>query len=150
MRSGFGHLDEISRYTVEDHIRNPRNAEPIADPDANAMIDNPFCGDEVVVQVRLDGDRVDAIQVIGYGCAITQASASMMGEISEGKSLTELNEIDAAVRAMFADGEVPDDATEDLLGDSVALQGVSKFPIRIKCALLPWATLEDAIAKLKD
>ena len=149
MRSGFGHLDEMSRYIVEDHCRNPRNTEPISNPNADATIDNPFCGDEVVVQLKVESDRIVSISVNGYGCIITQASASMMGELSDGKSFVELDEIVTAVRAMF-DGNMPDGEDVDLIGDMTALSGVSRFPVRIKCALLAWATLEDAITKLKD
>ena len=148
MRSGFGHLDEMSRYIVEDHCRNPRNTEPISNPNADATIDNPFCGDEVVVQLKVESDRIVSISVNGYGCIITQASASMMGELSDGKSFVELDEIVTAVRAMF-DGNMPDGEDVDLIGDMTALSGVSRFPVRIKCALLPWATLEDALATLE-
>ena len=148
MRSGFGHLDEMSRYIVEDHCRNPRNTEPISNPNADATIDNPFCGDEVVVQLKVESDRIVSISVNGYGCIITQASASMMGELSDGKSFVELDEIVTAVRAMF-DGNMPDGEDVDLIGDMTALSGVSRFPVRIKCALLAWATLEDALATLE-
>ena len=148
MRSGLGHLDEVNRYIVEDHCRNPRNSEPIAKPDAEASIDNPFCGDEVSVQLKVDDDRLAALSVLGTGCAITQASASIMGEVVEGKGRSEIIEIAEAFRRMMAEGEVASESVEGLLGDAVALEGVSRFPIRVKCALLPWVTLEDALEKL--
>ena len=145
MRNGFGHLDEINRYVVEDHIRNPRNAEPIPSFNVEARIDNPFCGDEVTVQARVDGNRVAAIYVLGTGCAITQASASMMAEVVEGKRRSEISDLASTMRQMLSDGQEPKGRASDALGDAAALRGVSRFPIRIKCALLAWATLEDAI-----
>ncbi len=145
MRSGFGHLDEVNRYIVEDHCRNPRNTEAIPAPDAEARIDNPFCGDEVSVQLKFEGDRVIAISVQGTGCAITQASASIMGETVEGRRSPEITDIASNVRLMLSRGELPEIVDEDSIGDAIALREVSRFPVRIKCALLAWATLEDAI-----
>ena len=148
MRSGLGHLDEVNRYIVEDHCRNPRNGDPITDPDAEATIDNPFCGDEVSVQLRVEDGRVTELCVIGSGCAITQASSSIMGELVEGKSCSEIVEIAGVFRQMMVQGRVPDGVDEDVLGDAVVLRDVSRFPVRVKCALLAWATLGDAIGSL--
>ncbi len=145
MRSGLGHLDEVNRYIVEDHCRNPRNTDPIPANDAEARIDNPFCGDEVTVQLKFEGERVTKISVQGSGCAITQASASIMGETVEGKRSSEVIDIASNIRLMLTRGELPESIDEDSLGDAVALRDVSRFPVRIKCALLAWATLEDAI-----
>ena len=146
MRGGFGHLDETNRYIVEDHMRNPRNAEPIDGGNASATIDNPFCGDEVRVELRLSDAEVKAIFVQGTGCAITQASASIMAELVDGKDVSEIQDISSAVRGMFSNREALDPADEEKIGDAIVLRDVSRFPIRVKCALLPWATLEDAIA----
>lgn len=149
MRSGFGHLDETNRYIVEDHYRNPRNSEPISRYNADARIDNPFCGDEVYVQLRVEDGVIDAISVQGSGCAITQAASSMLGEVAEGRSIAEIVGLSAIVRQMFSEGELPADGDADEIGDTVALRDVSRFPIRVKCALLAWATLEDAIQKYR-
>ena len=148
MRSGIGHLDEVNRYIVEDHCRNPRNVELIPDYNAEASIDNPFCGDEVTVQIRVEDDRVSAICVHGTGCAITQASASMMGEVVEGKRCSEIAESAMIMRRMLAEDREPDADEAEAIGDAISLRDVSRFPIRIKCALLAWATLEDAIGSL--
>ena len=145
MRSGFGHLDETNRYVVEDHIRNPRNADPIEDHNADARIDNPFCGDEVYVEVRILDDVVESICVQGSGCAITQASASIMGEVVEGRPLSTVIDVARIMRHLLSKGELPDDDAADSVGDAIALRDVSRFPVRVKCALLAWATLEDAI-----
>lgn len=148
MRSGIGHLDEVNRYIVEDHCRNPRNVEPIPDYDAAASIDNPFCGDEVTVQLRMNGEEISGIFVHGSGCAITQAAASMMGEVVDGKRRSEVVASAAIMRRMLAEGRDPDADEADAIGDAISLRDVSRFPIRIKCALLAWATLEDAIDSL--
>ena len=150
MRSGIGHLDEVNRYIVEDHCRNPRNVEPISGFNAEANIDNPFCGDEVTVQLRIDDGVVSAIFVYGSGCAITQASASMMGEAVEGKHRSEIAESATIMRRMLTEGESPDGDDADAIGDAISLRDVSRFPVRIKCALLAWATLEDAIDSLEN
>ncbi len=149
MRSGIGHLDEVNRYIVEDHCRNPRNIDPISDYNAEANIDNPFCGDEVTVQLRMEDDRVSAIFVHGSGCAITQASASMMGELVEGKRRSEVANSATIMRRMLTEGQEPIADDADAIGDAISLRDVSRFPIRIKCALLAWATLEDAIESLE-
>ena len=145
MRRGFGHLDETNRYVVEDHYRNPRKSDPISGYNAEARIDNPFCGDEVYVQLRIVGDAIDDISVQGTGCVITQAASSMMGEIVEGRNVSEIDGLSGIVRQMFSKGELPSEDDADEIGDTVALRDVSRFPIRVKCALLAWATLEDAI-----
>lgn len=149
MRSGFGHLDDLNRYIVEDHLRNPRNSQPVSNPDAEATIDNPFCGDEVSVQIRLQDDRLASICVVGSGCAITQVSASIMGEIVAGRECLEISQLSNAMRRMLSDGVIPEGKEEEGLGDAVALRDVSRFPVRIKCALLAWATLEDALASCR-
>ena len=148
MRSGFGHLDEVNRYIVEDHCRNPRNTDPISDYNAEANIDNPFCGDEVTVQIRVEDDRVAEICVHGTGCAITQASSSMMGEVVEGMLRSEIADSATIMRRMLSEGEEPIGDDADAIGDATSLKDVSRFPVRIKCALLAWATLEDAIESL--
>lgn len=150
MRSGIGHLDEVNRYIVEDHCRNPRYFEPVDDPDAEATIDNPFCGDEVSVQLKVEDGRVTGLCVVGSGCAITQASASIMGEIVWGRTCSEIGDIAGVFKRMMVERELPYGEDEDVLGDAVALRDVSRFPIRIKCALLAWATLEDAIGSLSS
>ena len=140
-------LDDLYREVVLDHYRNPRGSEPIDHPDACNEGVNPVCGDEVRVALRLDGDTVDRLEVRGRGCSISVASGSMMAEHLRGKSLAEIREIFAAFKARLQDRGA--DGSIDL-GDLEALDGVKKFPIRIKCALLPWVTLDDAIGALQE
>ncbi|HUO46988.1 MAG TPA: SUF system NifU family Fe-S cluster assembly protein [Acidimicrobiia bacterium] len=142
-------LDELYREVILDHYRNPRNRQPLAEPDAEAEGVNPLCGDEVTVQLSFHGDRIDQVSVKGHGCSISQSSGSMMGEAIKGLTRPELAELAGKFHSMLTaeNGEVPlDDERPGLyLGDLEALQGVRRYPVRIKCAALPWTTLEQAL-----
>lgn len=135
-------LDELYREVVLDHHRRPRGRAPLARVDASAQGLNPMCGDEVVVRVALDGDRLAGVQVSGRGCAICTASGSMLAELVAGQSIAATGRVAAGFRALMHGHEVPP-AVE--LGDLEALGGVARFPVRVKCAMLPWVTLEDAL-----
>ncbi len=135
-------LDDLYREVVMDHHRHPRGRTPIATVDARAHGFNPVCGDEVLLNLALDGDRVAGVQIEGHGCAICTASGSMMAEIVPGCTI-ELAETTAeAFRAVMHGKPAPADLD---LGDLEALEGVQRFPVRVKCALLPWVTLLDAL-----
>ena len=105
---------------------------------------NPFCGDEVYLRMSLDGDVVDGVSFHGTGCSISQASASMLTEAIKGKSLEDAESLYFLFRDMMQ-GRDPTSEEQDRLGEVEALAGVKNFPIRIKCALLAWAALEDGI-----
>jgi nitrogen fixation NifU-like protein len=144
----LGDLDDLYREIILDHHRSPRNSDPLTGPDVEVEAVNPFCGDEVKVQLKAADSTLEAISVTGHGCSISQSSASLMGEVVKGRSL------DGAlkVRRLFQGLMKGDDLSEgDLkqLGDLEALQGVRKYPVRIKCALLGWSALEDALKKLQ-
>jgi nitrogen fixation NifU-like protein len=143
-------LEELYREVILDHYRNPRNRAAIEDPDASAEGVNPLCGDEVTVELSLDGDRVTGVSVRGQGCSISQSSASMMSEAIKGKTRAEIVELEHRFKSMLSteDGEIEFDAEHPgaVLGELEALQGVRNYPVRIKCASLPWATLEDALS----
>ncbi|MBI5059645.1 SUF system NifU family Fe-S cluster assembly protein [candidate division KSB1 bacterium] len=126
-----------------DHYRLPRYRGRLTDPTVSAEGLNPLCGDELVLDLRFDGDRLVEISFDGKGCAISTASASMLTEAVQGKTMAELEVWIAAVRDFLRDGEPP--TTVDL-GDIEALAGVSKLPVRVKCASLPWTTLETCLA----
>ena len=142
-------LEDLYREVILDHYRNPRHRTALTEPDAIAEGVNPLCGDEVTVELEFDGDRVTGVSVRGQGCSISQASASMMSEAVDGKTRREIAELAERFRAMLSDEE--GDAAGDpdtpgsVLGDLEALQGVRAYPVRIKCASLPWATLDDAL-----
>ncbi len=143
-------LDELYREVILDHYRNPRNRSALGAPDATADGVNPLCGDEVTIELHFDGDTIDEVSVRSQGCSISQSSASMMSEAIKGKSRSEVAELSYKFKAMLAteDGEIEfdEDKPGSVLGDLEALQGVKKYPVRIKCASLPWATLEDALS----
>ena len=135
-------LDDLYREIILDHYRNPRHRGSLASPTATHEGLNPLCGDEVTVELRVDGDRVADVAYKGSGCSISQSSASMMTEAIYGKSLDETKRLSEAFRAMMR-GD--DDADPESLGDLEALSGVRKFPVRVKCATLAWHTLEEAL-----
>jgi nitrogen fixation protein NifU and related proteins len=143
-------LEDLYREVILDHYRNPRNRAPIADPDGHAEGVNPLCGDEITVDVGLDGERVEAVSVRGHGCSISQSSASMMSEAILGKSVQEVRALTGRFKAMMdidRDGDpgIDPDRPGAALGDLEALQGVKQYPVRIKCADLAWTTLEQAL-----
>ena len=132
-----------------DHYRSPRHREPILQPDVESREFNPFCGDEVTLQIKLDDrGRVAAVSSVSQGCSIIQASASMMADVMQGRNLEQLGQLSQAFRAMMQ-GNSP--ASEALLemGELPALQAVRQYPVRIKCALLPWLALEEGIEKVQ-
>lgn len=132
-----------------DHYRSPRHREPILQPDVESHEYNPFCGDEITLQIKLDDcGRVAAVSSVSQGCSIIQASASMMADVMPGRSLEQLGELSQTFRAMMR-GNSP--AREALLqmGELPALQVVRQYPVRIKCALLPWVALEEGIEKVQ-
>ncbi len=153
-------LEDLYREIILDHYRNPRNRGDLPSPPARrAEGFNPLCGDEVVVYLDVDDDaeQVRDVRVGGQGCSISQSSASMMSAAIKGRSLEEARGLVRAFKAMMSihehrlDGDgheieeaVAPDPDVDL-GDLAALQGVVKFPVRIKCATLPWNTLVQAL-----
>ena len=143
-------LDDLYREIILDHYRSPRNRGELAPPAAHAVGHNPLCGDEIDVYLDVDGDVITDIKVGGQGCSISQSSASMMSQAVKGKPVDEVRAIVRRFKGMMSiddDGELGDveSATEIKLGDLEALQGVVKFPVRIKCATLAWNTLLQAL-----
>lgn len=135
-------LDELYREVVLDHHRRPRGREPLARVDASARGFNPVCGDEVEVRVALEAGCLAGVQVVGRGCAICTASGSMLAELTCGLAVPDVRRRAEGFRdLMHGRGLSP----EIDLGDLEALGGVARFPVRVKCAMLPWVTLEDAL-----
>ena len=140
-------LDELYMEIILDHYRDPRNRGELAPPAHMAEGFNPMCGDEIKVFLDIENDAVKKIRIGGQGCSISQASASMMTTLIEGKSIKEVHQISKAFKYMMAIHE--EDVVEDVdLGDLEALQGVVKFPLRIKCAILSWHTLEQGLKEI--
>jgi nitrogen fixation protein NifU and related proteins len=162
-------LEDLYREIILDHYRNPRNRGELPTPPAHAETGfNPLCGDEITLYLQFDGDRLEDIKLTGQGCSISQSSASMMSTAVKGKSLAEARATIRKFKAMMSihehrlDGGDDDDGGDDgvdgsvgaggngdepevSLGDLEALQGVVKFPVRIKCATLSWNTLAQAL-----
>lgn len=133
---------ELSEEIILDHHKRPRNYRAIEPCDCAAEGINPSCGDEVRVYVRREGEQLVDIAFTAQGCAISRASASLMTVKTKGRSEGEARAVLAQLREMLAD---PEAVPAPGLGDLVALSGVRRFPARIKCALLPWRTLEAAL-----
>jgi nitrogen fixation protein NifU and related proteins len=141
-------LEGLYGDVIMGHYRNPRHRNPVSDANVEAHEFNPFCGDEVTLQIKLDGEGlVTEVSSVSQGCSIIQASASMMTELMEGKSPTELIALSQLFRDLMHGKPVPDGSINEL-GDLEALQIVRQYPVRIKCALLPWTALEEGIRSL--
>ena len=142
-------IEELYREVILDHYRNPRHRGSLESPDAHAEGVNPLCGDELTIDLNFDGDSVSDVAIEGQGCSISQASASMMSEAILGKSRAEIDDLAHRFKAMMeiveGDTGIDPDRPGAALGDLEALQGVRKFPVRIKCADLPWTTLVEAL-----
>lgn len=134
-------LDDLYREVILDHYTRPRNKGTLDDPDITVEGANPLCGDELSIYVKLAGGKISAVRFVGRGCSISQASASMMTEQIKGKSLEEAKSLVGRFKAMMHGAP----AHEDELGDLMALQGVRKFPVRIKCATLAWVALDQGV-----
>lgn len=138
-------LDDLYRELILDHYRRPRHRGRIEPYDAEAQGYNPLCGDDLTLWLRLEDGRIAAVGTESKGCSISQASASMMSERLIGLTLPEVEQLIDAFKGMMLQGAEPD---PDVLGDLEALQGVKRYPVRIKCALLPWNTLVEALKQI--
>jgi len=147
-------LEDLYREIILDHYRSPRNRGELPPPAAHATGHNPLCGDEIEVYLDVHDGVVSDIKVAGQGCSISQSSASMMSQAVKGKSLDEVRALTRRFKGLMSIEDLDGDASIDetvlesvKLGDLEALQGVVKFPVRIKCATLAWNTLTQALAE---
>ena len=138
-------LGELYQELILEHNRSPRNYREIPEADAHAEGNNPLCGDQVRVYVRLDGDRIEDVSFQGSGCAISRASASLMTGAVKGKTREEAAALFDRFHGLVT-GTLPQSEAATL-GKLAAFAGVAEFPIRVKCASLPWHTLRAALAK---
>ncbi|MBN1541180.1 SUF system NifU family Fe-S cluster assembly protein [candidate division KSB1 bacterium] len=135
-------LDDLYQEILLDHYKNPRNQGKMSDPDKRLQAKNPFCGDEVTLNLKFDGDRVREISFEGQGCVISQASVSLLTHYVKGKTVDQILELIERFQALVK-GEI--DQLDPQVEELMALQGVSEFPTRIKCATLAWNTLKKAL-----
>ena len=144
-------LEDLYREIILDHHRTPRNRGELPPPAAHAVGHNPLCGDEIDVYLQVEDDIVKDVKVGGQGCSISQSSASMMSQAIKGKPLAEVRALVRRFKGMMSipdeDGNPIEPDPSVKLGDLEALQGVVKYPVRIKCATLSWNTLLEALAQ---
>ena len=136
-------LEELYKEVILDHYKSPRNKRSLPGAEISCRKNNPLCGDEIEVHAHVDGGRIEAITFEGQGCSISQASASMMTEAVSGRSTDAARDLATEFRGMMEGAVDPD---EERIGDLVALKGVVKYPVRIKCAVLAWDVLQEALA----
>ena len=143
-------LDDLYREIILDHYRSPRNRGELPPPAAHAVGHNPLCGDEIEVYLQVDDGVVTDVKVAGQGCSISQSSASMMTQAVKGKRVDQVRAVTRRFKGMLSVDDDPQNPAQPTdadisLGDLAALEGVAKFPVRIKCATLSWNTLLDAL-----
>jgi nitrogen fixation NifU-like protein len=161
-------LEELYREIILDHYRSPRNRGELDSPPAHRVEGyNPLCGDEVVVSLLVEDGTLSDVKVGGSGCSISQSSASLMSDAVKGKPVGEVRRLIGTFKGMMsiheatlghdgdgADPDVVEDEPEhidlDKLGELAALQGVVKFPVRIKCATLSWNTLAQGLDEVAE
>jgi nitrogen fixation NifU-like protein len=135
-------LDDIYKEVILDHYKSPRNKRELPGAELSCSGNNPLCGDEISVFAHVEDGKVLEVTFQGAGCSISQSSASMMTEAVTGVTVDDARDLAAKFRGMMA-GEVEPD--EEAFGDLIALKGVVKYPIRIKCAVLSWDVLQEAL-----
>ena len=140
-------LDQLYRSVIMDHYKNPRNKGSLAEDSVTIDMNNPTCGDRIHLTLKVEDGIVKDAKFDGEGCSISMSSASMMTQIIKGKKIEEALEL-ADIFSKMMLGEEFDDEKYDL-GDVEALQGVAKFPARIKCATLAWKAMEKGVQSEK-
>jgi nitrogen fixation NifU-like protein len=136
-------VEELYREAIIKRYQSPNNRREVADANAEGFAQNPLCGDEIRITARISEGRVADAGFSARGCSISQASADMMADVIRGKGIAEISELADQFRKLMTDDVDP---TDPLLEELSVLRSVRKFPVRIKCALLPWDTLRQALA----
>ena len=142
-------MDDMYNDLIMEHSMNSYNKKDLEKPDLCELGHNPNCGDEIKLEVKLNGDIIEDMAFSGHGCAISQASTSIMIDTLKGKTLDEAKEIIDTFIGMIK-REITDDAELEILEDAIAFKNVSHMPARVKCALLAWHTLEDLLNKREE
>jgi len=141
-------LNSLYQQLILEHYRNPRNKGEMDDAQVEVHMRNPTCGDEIKLQLRVEDGRIADVRFTGQGCSISQAAASMMTQTLMGKSLEDAREVSRRFTGMMHGEE--EAARDRSMGDLRALAGVSRFPVRVKCALLGFDALQEAMKRLGD
>ena len=141
-------LNSLYQQLILEHYRSPRNKAELPDKTVEVHMRNPVCGDEIRLQLRIEDDRIADVKFLGQGCSISQAAVSMMTSLLKGRSVDEADTLaQRFTEMMHGDEEAAKDRS---MGDLRALAGVSKFPVRIKCALLGFDALLEALKKTSE
>ncbi|MED3549570.1 Fe-S cluster assembly sulfur transfer protein SufU [Cytobacillus praedii] len=135
-------LDTLYRQVIMDHYKNPRNKGVLADDSLTINMNNPTCGDRIQLTLKLEGDKVIDAKFEGEGCSISMSSASMMTQAIKGRNIEDALKLSEVFSLIMQGKDYEDDID---LGDIEALQGVAKFPARIKCATLAWKAMEKGL-----
>lgn len=138
-------IDELYHDAILDHRRNPRNHSVLVTPDVSARAVNPFCGDEVDIQLVFSDGRVSTVGVQAVGCSINQSTGSMLSEAVVGKTAVEIRRLATAFENMM-NGECLSPNDNAAMHDLPTLSSVREYPVRIKCALLSWSALDEALS----
>jgi len=136
-------LNSLYQQLILEHYRNPRNKSELEDKTVEVHLNNPVCGDEIRLQLRIEGDHIADVKFSGQGCSISQAAVSMMTTLLKDRPLDEAEGLAQRFTEMMHGDESA--ASDKAMGDLRALAGVSKFPVRIKCALLGFEALQKAL-----
>ena len=136
-------LQELYQQVIIDHNHNPRNFREIEHPSHSAKGHNPLCGDKIDIYLTIKDDIITDVSFTGSGCAISKASSSLMTEALTGKTVKEAQQLFDSVHNMITNGKTDAEG----IGKLAVLSGVHKFPARVKCAILPWHTMKDALEK---
>ena len=139
-------LTQIYNEIIMEHSMNSYNKKNLDNPDFSEMGHNPNCGDEIKLEIKLNGDIIEDMAFTGHGCAISQASTSIMIDTLKGKKIEEAKEIIKTFIDMIKREEIDEEKLEKL-EDAIAFKNVSNMPARVKCALLAWHTIEDLLEK---
>ena len=137
-----GNLDDLYREVILDHYREPNGRDPIEGANVQAEGFNPVCGDVCDLALRVEDGKVAAVHVGGAGCSISVASGSILAELLSGRTVEEAGRLVGAMRGMMHGEDPPADLE---IGDLEVMAGIKNFPVRVKCALLPWTTLESGL-----
>jgi len=140
-------LNDLYREVILDHFENPRNKHKLEPHDQHEHGSNPLCGDKVDLYLNFENDKVKEVAYEGSGCSISQASISMLTEVVTGKTIKQIEEIISEFKGMMLENQPNPFEDDEDLEDLASLEGVKKYPVRIKCALLGWNTLAEALKK---
>lgn len=136
-------LNSLYQQLILEHYRHPKNKAELAEKTVEVRMLNPVCGDDITLQLQVEGDVIKKAKFAGQGCSISQASVSMMTALLEGRKLSDADALAGRFTEMMHG--TAGAASDKALGDLRALQGVAKFPVRIKCALLGFDALLEAL-----